>query len=124
MPPAMTEHNLPDLITGYNTGSSVWADTAYRLKKNQAGRERRGFVSHIHTKTPKGRDISKRAKAANRWRSKIRSLVEHTYTRIKHVMGLTARTIGIAGATTKIGMANLAYNVQRLIWLNRRTASA
>ena len=99
-------------------------DTAYRSKKNQAGLERLGFVPHIHTKKRKGRDMSERAKAANRRRSKIRSLIEHPFARIKHVMGLTARTIGIAHATTKIGMANLAFNIQRLIWLNSRTAPA
>jgi hypothetical protein len=32
-------------------------------------------------------------------------------------MGLFIRTIGIARATTKIGMANLAYNIKRLIFL-------
>ena len=102
---------LPDLITRHNTGSLVWADTACRSKKNQAWLERLGFVFHIHTKKPEGRDMSEHAKAANRWYSMIRSLVEHPFARIKHIMGLIARTIGIARATTKIGMANLAYNV-------------
>ena len=32
-------------------------------------------------------------------------------------MGLFIRTIGIAQATTKIGMANLVYNIKRLIFL-------
>ena len=113
---------LPDLITRENTGSSVWADTAYRSKKNEAWLKKNGFVSHIHTKKPKGRDMSERAKAANTRRSKIRSFVEHPFARIKHVMGLTVRTIGIARATTKIGMANLAYNFQRMVWLNRQSA--
>jgi hypothetical protein len=35
----------------------------------------------------------------------------------KHRMGLFIRTIGIARATTKIGMANLVYNIKRLIFL-------
>ena len=39
-------------------------------------------------------------------------------------MGLVVRTIGIARATIKIGMANLVYNFQRLVWLEGRTASA
>jgi hypothetical protein len=29
-----------------------------------------------------------------------------------------------SSATTKIGLANLAYNMQRLAWLDRRTAPA
>ncbi len=32
-------------------------------------------------------------------------------------MDLFVRTIGIVGATTKIDMANLVYNVERLIFL-------
>ena len=113
---------LRELISRENTCSSVWADTAYRSKKNEAWLEKRGFVSHIHTKKPKGRDMSGRAKAANAKRSKIRSFVEHPFARIKHVMGLTVRTIGTARATTKIGMANLACNFQRLAWLTRQSA--
>jgi hypothetical protein len=35
-------------------------------------------------------------------------------------MGLFVRTIGLARATTKIGMANLVYNVKRLIFLRAR----
>ncbi|WP_192360367.1 hypothetical protein [Mesorhizobium mediterraneum] len=38
--------------------------------------------------------------------------------------GLFARTIGIARATVKIGMANLAYNPTRYVWHERRTVSA
>jgi hypothetical protein len=34
-------------------------------------------------------------------------------------MGLFVRTIGIARATTKIGMANLVYNLKRLIFLEK-----
>jgi hypothetical protein len=38
--------------------------------------------------------------------------------------GRCGRTIGIARATIKIGMANLVYNFQRLAWLEGRTAPA
>jgi hypothetical protein len=34
-------------------------------------------------------------------------------------MGLFIRTIGIARAMTKIGMANLVYNIKRLIFLRK-----
>ena len=39
-------------------------------------------------------------------------------------MGLFVRTIGIARATTKIGLANLVHNMRRLIWLERQSALA
>jgi IS5 family transposase len=39
-------------------------------------------------------------------------------------MGLFIRTIGIARARTKIGLANLAYNMKRMLWLTAQTAPA
>ena len=39
-------------------------------------------------------------------------------------VGLFIRTIGIGRARIKIGMANLAYNFQRLAWLEGRGAPA
>ena len=32
-------------------------------------------------------------------------------------MGLVVRTIGIARATVKIGLANIAYNMRGAVWL-------
>ena len=56
---------------------------------------------------------------ANNEKSKIRSRVEHVFAEQKARMGLFVRTIGIARAKTKIGMANLVYNMRRLVWLTR-----
>ena len=39
-------------------------------------------------------------------------------------MGLVVRTIGLVRATTKIGLANLVYNMRRLLWLERQAAPA
>ncbi len=38
-------------------------------------------------------------------------------------MDLFIRTIGIARATTKIGMANIAYNIKRLLVLRKAAAA-
>lgn len=54
----------------------------------------------------------------------MRSAVEHVFARQKGSKALFVRTIGSARATTKIGLANLPYNMQRLVWLNRRVAPA
>ena len=35
-------------------------------------------------------------------------------------MALVVRTIGIARATVKIGLANLVYNMRRAAWLTRQ----
>ena len=37
-------------------------------------------------------------------------------------MGLSIRTIGIVRATVKIGVANLVYNIKRLVFLRRAVA--
>lgn len=113
---------LPALLDKANTASGVWADTAYRSKKNEAWIAKNGFVSHIHTRKPKGKRMSVRASKANGRRSRVRALVEHVFARQKGPMGLFIRTIGIARATTKIGMANLVYNMQRYLWLEGRSA--
>lgn len=61
--------------------------------------------------------MPERIAKANAKRSAVRSAVEHVFAGQKHRMGLIVRTIGIARARIKIGLANLAYNFQRLIWL-------
>ena len=107
-----------------NTGSKVWADTAYCSKKNEAWLARHGYVSDIHHKKPKGRPMSEATSRANGRRSRIRAFVEHVFAQQKSRMRLFVRTIGMARARTKIGMANLAYNLTRFVWHQGRTASA
>lgn len=115
---------LPELLDTANTASAVWADTAYRSAKNEALLEKRGFVSHIHRRKPKGRPMPTRTARANAAKSKVRSAVEHVFADQKQRMGLFIRTIGLARARLKIGMVNLAYNMRRLIWLGARDAPA
>jgi hypothetical protein len=57
-------------------------------------------------------------------RSKIRSHIEQVFDHQKARMGLFVRTIGIASATMKIGMANLAYNITRYVWHEKKAAAA
>lgn len=82
------------------------------------------FTSHIHQKKPPRRPMPERIARANAKRSAVRSAVERVFAGQKHRMRLIVRTIGIVRARLKIGMANLAYNFQRLAWLERPTAPA
>jgi IS5 family transposase len=115
---------LEDLLDRGNTASEVWADTAYRSAKNEAMLARRGFVSRIHRKKPKGKPMPDRTRIANAQKSKVRSAVEHVFAHQKGLLGLTIRTIGLARARVKIGLVNLAYNMRRFIWLRTRYAPA
>jgi len=63
--------------------------------------------------------MSEAIRRANNAKSKIRSRVEHVFAEQKERMDLFIRTIGIARATTKIGLANLVYNFKRLLFLQR-----
>ena len=99
-------------------------NTAYRSKENEAYLARFGFVSRIHRKKPHGRPMPERTRRANAVKSAVRSRVEHVFAEQKHRMGLLVRTIGIARARLKIGMANLVYNLKRLIMLHRGRQAA
>ena len=54
---------------------------------------------------------------ANGEKSKVRAAVEHVFARQKGPMGLMVRTIDLARARMKIGLANLIYNMNRAVWL-------
>lgn len=114
---------LPNLVSKINTASDVWADTAYRSKANEMHLANHGFVSRIHRKKPPRRPMPTNVARANGAKSKIRAAVEHVFARQKGPMGLVVRTIGLARATVKIGLANIAYNMRRAVWLTEhRTA--
>lgn len=115
---------LKDVLDKKNLASPVWADTAYRSAKNEAMLAKRGFVSCIHRKKPKGKSMPRHIAQGNATKSKVRAAVEHVFAHEKKIMGMFVRTIGIARATVKIGLANLAYNMRRLVWLNRQPAPA
>lgn len=115
---------LPNLISRSNTGSHVWADTAYRSKANEKCLADHRLISRIHRKKPKGKPMPADVARANGAKSKVRSAVEHVFARQKGPMGLVVRTIGIARATVKIGLANIAFNMKRAVWLTERVAFA
>lgn len=105
------------LLGKTNTASPVWADTAYRSAANEAHLVRHGPRSRIYFRRKPGRDLTQPQRKTNRTRTAVRSAVETVFTAQKHGVRLVIRTIGIARATTKIGLANLAYNIRRFIWI-------
>ena len=113
---------LRDVVTNDNTASDVWADTAYRSRSNEAWLKTIGRVSRVHARKPRGKPMTARTARANAAKSAIRARIEHVFARQKDQMGLFIRTIGISRAEAKIGLANLAYNIDRLIFHERRAA--
>jgi hypothetical protein len=60
----------------------------------------------------------------NAARGRVRAGVERVFAVQKDQMGLFIRTIGLDRARTKIGLANLTYNLKRFVWFERRAAMA
>lgn len=115
---------LREIVSRDNTASDVWADTAYRSKTNEAWLRSMGRVSRIHQRKPKGRPMPARVAKANAAKSRIRARVEHVFAQQKDRMGLFVRTVGLKRAEARIGLANLAYNLQRYLFHERRAAQA
>ena len=114
---------LKDLVRGDLLATGVWADTAYRSKANEQWLVRHGLFSHIHRRKPKGRPMPENIRRGNATRSKVRSLVEHVFADQKHRMAIKVRTIGLARARIKIGLANIAYNMRRFVFHRRQAAA-
>jgi hypothetical protein len=57
-------------------------------------------------------------------KSRSARAVEHVFAHQTGPLGLMVRTIGIARARVKIGMANLAYNIRRFVWLRTKYEAA
>jgi IS5 family transposase len=115
---------LERLLDTGNTARGVWADTAYRSTANLAVLARRAMVPHLQRPKPRGKPMPPNIRRGNATRGKIRSAVEHVFAAQKQRLRLVVRTVGIARATTKIGLANLAYNLLRFAWLESRPAPA
>ena len=80
-------------------------------------------TSRIHRRKPAGRPMPKTTARANAGKSSIRAAVEHVFAHQKNRFGLFIRTIGIARAEARLTLANLACDMDRLIFHERRAAT-
>src|SRR6476469_10220105 len=112
------------LLNKTNTSADVYADSAYRSAETAAKLRVRGLRSQIHQRASRNHPLSKAQENANRKKSKIRARVEHVFgAQQTSPGGRIIRTIGIARARAKIGLQNLAYNIRRLVTLERMAAA-
>ena len=102
------------LLDEGNSSRDVWGDSAYRSKERVKGLRERGYREHLQRKGSRHKKLTERERRGNRTRSKIRSRVEHIFgVQAQRAGSLILRTIGIARARAKIGLRNLAYNMDR-----------
>ena len=76
--------------------------------------------SQIHRRKPRGKPMSEATSRANGKKSGICARVEHVFAHQKNRYGLFIRTIGLARAEAKLKLANIAYNMERLFFHERR----
>ena len=101
-----------------NTNRDVYADSAYRSAESLAKLKELGYRDHLQRKGQKNHSLTKLEKQGYRTRSRSRSRVEHVFAaQLQRAGDLVVRTIGLARATVKIGLRNLAYNMDRLGFL-------
>lgn len=107
-----------ELLDGDNSSRDVWADSAYRKPGILRDLEESGFRERVSRKGYRNRKLTGREKQGNRTRSKVRARVEHVFgVQAKRAGVLLLRTIGIWRARIKIGLRNLAYNLDRYAFL-------
>lgn len=105
---------VEELIANDNTSGAVWADSAYRAAEIFELLEKWGLREHVQRKGYRGHPLSDWEKQGNRTRAKVRARVEHIFgAQVMRAGTLVVRTIGIVRARAKIGLRNLAYNIER-----------
>ncbi|MCK5681982.1 IS5 family transposase [bacterium] len=97
-----------------NTSKDVWADSAYRSKDKLDFLKEQSYRGHLQRKGCRNKKLTEWEKQGNHTRSKIRSRVEHIFgAQTQKAGNLILRSIGSARASVKIGLRNLAYNMDR-----------
>jgi IS5 family transposase len=108
---------LAEILDFNNEGAGVWADSAYRSKAREKALADIGFESHIHEKASKKHPLKEEQKQSNRIKSTIRAKVEHIFGyQVMSMGGKLLRSIGIVRAKANLGLKNLVYNFQRLVF--------
>jgi IS5 family transposase len=107
-----------ELLDEKNTSCDVWADSAYRSQEKLNALAKRGFREHLQRKCCRHKKLTEREKRGNHTRSKTRSRVEHIFgVQAQRAGRLIVRAIGLIRVTAKIGLRNLAYNIDRFCML-------
>jgi IS5 family transposase len=103
-----------DLLDPNNTSRDVWADSAYRSKETIERLKKNRYREHLQRRGTRTRKLSRWEQQGNRTRSRIRSRVEHVFgVQAQRAGNLLLRGIGLVRAAGKIGLRNLAYNLDR-----------
>lgn len=100
--------------------TKVWADSAYRSAEAEAMLAAKNLASQVHERAYRNTPLTDLQKAENRLKSSVRARVEHVYGQmVTRMGGLMIHTLTLARAKVKVTFKNLAYNMQRFVFLMR-----
>ena len=103
-----------ELLDENNSSRNVYADSAYSKAEKRHVLTKQGFRCCVQRKGYRYKKLTKKQSRINHIRAKIRCRVEHIFgVQAKRSGGLLLRTIGLIRAKCKIGLRNLAYNIDR-----------
>lgn len=116
-------NKFESLLDENNTSRDVFADSAYRSKETIEKLTADKWRSRIQRKGVRGKKLTSWETQGNRTRSKIRSRIEHVFGVMTMRAGtLIIRTVGAVRARAKIGLRNLAFNLDRFAMLSSSAA--
>lgn len=102
------------LLNEDNSSRDVWADSTYRSEEKLRELKKRKFREHLQRKGCRHKKLTDREAQCNRTRSRIWSRVEYIFgVQAKRADRLIVRVIGLVRVKTKMGLRNLAYNLDR-----------
>jgi len=111
---------LDDLLEEKDADQPLHADSAYTGENQEKTIEGKKLINCVNEKGYRNKPLTEQQIAKNRKKSKVRARVEHVFGFIENSMGGSfIKTIGIARATTTIGLMNLTYNMFRVIQLQK-----
>jgi IS5 family transposase len=115
-PASIHDTNEFESLLSPNSDPSVYADSAYHSQERVSSmlKPDSPWLPFLNEKGCRKRTLTEDERRANHQRSKIRARIEHVFGAQHRRAGNTLlRCIGIARATVKIGLRNIAYNISR-----------
>ncbi len=111
---------MDQILDPNNTSAVVYADSAYRSTQQEEKQAAAGYRSKILHKGKRNKPLSECKKSVNQQRSQVRARVEHIFGNQMRMGGKLLRCVGMIRAKAKIGLRNLFYNMNRLVFLSKQ----
>lgn len=112
---------LKDLLTDKDKGQEIYGDSAFTGDACEKIILEAGMINQVHEKGYKNNPLTEDQMKNNKIKSKTRVRIEHIFgmmtKRSQHSMQLFTK--GLERARVKIGMMNLAYNLNRATYLSK-----